>query len=114
MFSFPTIWLSTLERGYGHRRVTIFNFVSTPAILIDCVSAHPVLHPGGGAVLGASGDRLPGGYPGGGYPAGSACPNKGKVNITWLVIFVSFSFLLTVIQPTQCYTLEGGSTWYEW
>ena len=52
-----------------------FNFVSTPAILFDCVSAHPVLHPGGGAVLGASGDRLPGGYPGGGYPAGSACPN---------------------------------------
>ena len=40
-----------------------------------CGSAHPVLHPAGGAVLGASGDRLPGGYPGGGYPAGSACPN---------------------------------------
>ena len=51
VFSFPTIWLSTLERGYGHRRVTIFNFVSTPAILINCVSAHPVLHPGGGQYL---------------------------------------------------------------
>ena len=28
-----------------------FNFVSTPAILFDCVSAHPVLHPGGGQCL---------------------------------------------------------------
>ena len=27
-------------------------------------SAHPAIHPGGGAVLGASGDGLPVGYPG--------------------------------------------------
>ena len=136
MFSFPTTWLSTLERGDGHGRVTVLILlvpllffltvfqptqcftpeggqclvrvvtgylvgtlegdiqqvllvptkvnITLPVILFlvrilfipsYCGSAHPVLHPAEGAVLGASGDRLPDGYPGGGYPAGPACPN---------------------------------------